>query len=159
MRVGQCWAAMTAEHAYTALLREKARGAAPTEIGPGSAGDMLWRLPSGRSVPLEWELRPNAVWRSGRAFLRCPACGRLATRIYIPAVDAPAACRRCRGLTYQSRQRENYRDVGVFSALGWTSRTLAKRQTEIARERRAQAAAARYAERRALPRSVSDRQG
>lgn len=140
VRVTQCWGALTAETVYTRLLRDS------TGIRPGARGSLTWTLP-GRSVSLDWELRANAVWRFGRAFLRCPRCQLLATRIYVPTADAWAACRRCWGLTYESRQLRNYR--GSLSSV-WSQRTLAHWSTLSARERRAVAAAERRAERAAI---------
>ena len=108
------------------------------------------RSRSGRSVSLsaDWELRANAVWRHGRLFFRCPECTRLATRLYVPCEDAGAACRRCWGLTYDSR-RENYKSAPSFLpcySLGQMARWL----TWSAQERRAAASADRYAERREI---------
>ena len=55
----------------------------------GDAGvDVARRLESA-SVSIDFELLPNAVWRFGRVFLRCPECGRRATRIYIPTENLP----------------------------------------------------------------------
>ena len=104
-------------------------------------GDTVLR----RSLSIDWALRANAVWRFGRVFLRCPKCDRLATRIYVPRADAWPACRRCWGLTYESR-RANYNVTGPFSMLG----SFAEAETVLARARRAQASAERYAERRAI---------
>jgi hypothetical protein len=39
--------------------------------------------PSGAAT-LSWELRPNSVWRFGRAFLVCPRCEQRVTRVYVP---------------------------------------------------------------------------
>jgi hypothetical protein len=86
---------------------------------------------------------------SGRLFLRCPKCGRLATRIYVPTAETPAACRRCWGLTYESRQERNYKAGRSFLA-GYSLGDLSHWQTWSARERRAEAAAERYAERREI---------
>jgi hypothetical protein len=57
-----------------------------------------------------WEVRQNAVWRRGRVFLRCPRCQRCCTRLYLPLETLWLACRRCWGLTYVSRQLQNYKD-------------------------------------------------
>ncbi len=35
-----------------------------------------------------------------------------ATRLYVPTAASWAACRRCWGLTYQSRTQNNYKDSG-----------------------------------------------
>ncbi len=129
-RVTQCWAVMTAEAIYTALMRDDL-----AKMRPGARGSALWS-PGGRSDEIQWELRANAVWRFGRLFLICPRCHRRATRIYVPIETSWPACRRCWGLTYESRQRENYKDSGRFSGLGLTLRSLAESQTYSRRERR-----------------------
>jgi hypothetical protein len=92
----------------------------------------------------------NAVWRFGRLFLRCPRCDRLATRIYVPTAESWAACRQCWGLTYESRQQRNYKGGGMFAYAGITSRAVAECTTLSDRERRAEASAERYAERRSI---------
>jgi len=72
-----------------------------------------------------------------------------ATRLYVPTEGAGAACRRCWGLTYESRQERNYKPRGSF--LGFmTLRMSAQLCTLTSRERRAEAAAKRYAERREI---------
>lgn len=143
VRVTQCWATLTAEAIYTELLRDD-----PAKMQPGRRGSLNWTLP-GLSLSLDWELRANAVWRFGRLFLRCPGCDRLATRIYVPAANLRPACRRCWGLTYESRQHRNYKDRGTFLAhLGFTHRTDAHFQTLGARARRTEACLERWAERR-----------
>jgi hypothetical protein len=136
VRVAQCSAILTAETVYTDLLRKDA-----TKMRSGDRGSLEWTL-AGRSFSLDWELRANAVWRFGRLFLRCPRCQRPATRIYFPRADSWAACRRCWGLTYESRQRRSYRGSGVYSLAHWL--------TLSAREDRAAASAERYEERRAI---------
>jgi len=65
---------LTAEGVYTGLLRDDS-----SKARPGAHGSLEWTLPGGRSLSLDWELRANAVWRFGGAFLRCPQCQRLAT--------------------------------------------------------------------------------
>jgi len=145
IRVTECWVTVTAEAAYTALLRDgvsKARA--------GFVGVLAWTF-GGRAEWLRWELRPNAVWRFGRLFLRCPKCERRVTRIYLPTAATVAACRRCWGLTYTSRQRFNYKrsrslarvtGLGLLSTREWI--------TLVARTRRADEAKARYWERREI---------
>jgi hypothetical protein len=144
VQVTQCWATLKAEDVYTGPLRDDAARARP-----GARGTLEWRL-SGRPVEqqVEWELRPNTVWRHGRLFFRCPRCARLATRLDVPTEDAGAACRRCFGLTYESR-REDYKSAPSFLpcySLGQMARVL----TWSARERRAAASAERYPERREI---------
>jgi len=140
VRVTECWALLTAENVYTALLRDdmaKAR--------PGGRGSVEWTV-NARSFSVHWQLRANAVWRFGRVFLICPTCWQLATRIYVPTEHAGAACRRCWGLSYQSR-KNNYR---ISSWLDAAFGSYAETETVLARERRKQASATRYAERRSI---------
>ena len=108
---------------------------------------MEWRLPD-RSLSVAWELRENAVWRFGRAFLRCPRCERLATRIYVPSEAAWAACRRCWGRTYESRQQCNYNTGSSLLSLNFGP--VAYWYTLDARRKRAEASEERYAERRKI---------
>ena len=142
-RVTECWAVIKAEDIYTGLLRDNAARARPGERG--SAGLSF----PGRSGPewIKWELRPNAVWRFGRAFLRCPRCKGRVTRLYIPSETAHPACRRCWGLTYESRQQGNYKTSGGLPPI---LSPLAKSMTVLARLRQAEASAKRYAERREI---------
>lgn len=144
VRVTECWAVLTAEGVYTNLLRDN-----PARMRAGGRGSLEWTLRGGSGpVSADWELRPNAVWRFGRVFLRCPRCARPATRLYVPCADTGAGCRRCWGLTYESRQQRNYKHSGGF--LGLSHGSLAHWLTWSARERRAAAAAERYAERREI---------
>jgi len=142
-RVTECWAVLRAEDVYTTLLR----GSEP--VAAGGHGDVIW-TPGGRSFTVDFEIRANRVWRHGRMFLQCPRCSRRATRLYVPTVTAWAACRRCWGLTYQSRTQNNYKDGGggVFGLVGMGHRFMARIQTAHARERRREASLERWAERR-----------
>lgn len=125
-----------AEDVYTQRLRY-----ARFAVWSGSTGSIRWDL-SNRSVWIDWEVRANPVWRAGRLFLPCPKCHRLATRIYFPTADSSPGCRRCWGLTYESRQHRNYKDGGYWMGyLGVSSRSFAHLQTDEARQRRAAAAA------------------
>jgi hypothetical protein len=94
-----------------------------------ACGELTWRVGE-RIHSVQWELRANAVWRFGRVFFRCVVCGRLAARLYLPGADArTAACRRCYGLSYESRQA-NYRDnVGRLRHIGLSARAFAFRET------------------------------
>jgi hypothetical protein len=147
--VSECSAILRAEDVYTGLLRDNRARAKP-----GAYGSLDWS-PPGRSEPqsIAWELRSNAVWRFGRLFLTCPWCGRRATRLYVPREDALPACRRCWGLTYESRQQRNYKDLGAIGP-GLTCRVCARTLTYSARLGRAVAAARRYAERRDILRKA-----
>ena len=147
VRVSQCLA-LRAEDAYTCLLRENA-----ARVRPGERGSARWTVSnsSGESASFsaDWELRANSVWRHGRLFFRCPKCSRLATRLYVPRVDLGGACRRCWGLTYESRQERNYKGRPSFLP-GHSLGDLAHWLTWSAREARAEASAERYAERREI---------
>jgi hypothetical protein len=143
IRVTECAFVLRAETVYTVLLCD------PHRLCPGARGSATVSV-RGFMLTADWQIRANAVWRFGRVFLRCARCERLATRLYMPTASSWLACRRCWGLTYESRQRANYKDVGRFSALGLTCRSLAKSQTISERERRSAAAAERFAERARL---------
>ncbi len=111
-RVEQCVAILTAEQVYDRLLRDG------EPLSPGWIGGVGWtpNATKDRQWEIEAEVRPNAVWRAGRLFLRCPRCSRRATRVYIPAVTADPRCRRCWGLNYSS-QSWSYKPTGVFGRL------------------------------------------
>ncbi len=103
-RTAECWARLSAEDCYTALLRDDAAA-----VRPGASGEFSGSL-SGRKFSATFEIRDNAVWRQGRIFLRCSLCGGRCTRLYMPLPDSWLACRRCWGLTYSSRTLQNYKD-------------------------------------------------
>jgi hypothetical protein len=143
-RVDECWAVLTAEGAYDSLVRD-----APWKVHPGAHGQVLWTI-NGLAREVRRELRPNRLWRCGRAFLRCGGCDQRATRVYLPRPDTrSAACRTCLGLSYNSRQ-ENYRDNGPLKDIGLTRRACARQQTWLSRRRSRAAARARWAARRTL---------
>src|SRR5262245_2024095 len=77
-RTNECWRTITAEHVYTALLKDDA-----CEVRPGAAGTATFNV-EGHEHTACWEVRRNAVWRNGRVFLKCPRCGRRCTRLYLP---------------------------------------------------------------------------
>lgn len=85
-----------------------------------------------------------------------PRCKRLATRIYWFRGGASPACRRCWGLTYESRQERNYKGarVGFLATLGMDRRGLSQWYTEISREARKGLSHRRCAERRAILRDA-----
>lgn len=142
-RVEEC-ASLRAEHAYDALLRD-----ARSKLYPGARGELRWTN-AGRTRQVQWEVRANRLWRLGRVFLTCPACGRRTTRIYLASADAhSAACRSCLGLSYASRQ-ENYKDNGPLKDIGLTRRAYAQRLTCLNRTRSRSAARARWAARRSV---------
>lgn len=70
---------LTAEEVYTELIRLN-----PDEMRPGVHGTADFGI-ADRTYRVEWQIRPNSVWRFGRVFLTCPECRRLATRVYLPA--------------------------------------------------------------------------
>ncbi len=107
-------------------------------VGVTQVGERIWLV-----TFMHYDL--GYFWRLGRAFFRCSRCHRLATRLYLPLADSWPACRRCWGLTYASR-RANYNVTGFLWMLG----SFAAAETVSARERRREAAAARYAERRII---------
>ena len=138
VRVEECWAILTAERVYTSLLGD------PEAISVGRRGELLYTV-GDRTVTVHFEVRANAVWRFGRVFLICPMCSGRATRIYLTTAASPAGCRRCWGLTYESRKAD-YRVRGPFSYVG----SWGEAATVLARERRSEASARRYAERRSI---------
>lgn len=140
----ECRSILRAESVYTELLRE---GSAATDADAPKALD--WKI-DGNSHRISFEWRANAVWQFGRVFLVCGRCERRATRLYVPAAGAMPACRRCWGLTYESREHANYKDAGRFSALGLTHRNMAACATWHQQESRAEAAVVRQAERRLI---------
>jgi hypothetical protein len=147
VRVNECWGKVTAEELYSALLADTTH-----EVTPGAAGTATYTF-KGHSVTVRWEVRPNAVWKRGRVFLRCGRCDRLATRLYLPLETSGPACRRCYGLTYVSRTQLNYRDTlwgrGRFAQMfGTSQRDWAYEMTSNARARRWAASIERWAARR-----------
>jgi hypothetical protein len=114
---------------------------------PGWRGTLTvsWKeVPAQR---VEAEALPNAVWRRGRLFFRCSACGRRATRLYVPVLGQPLRCRRCWGLSYES-QSWSYSDTGFMAHILGGSRVVCQITTQRRREERQAAARQRYAERR-----------
>ena len=139
VRVEECSSILTAERVYTSLLAD------PDAISIGRGGEAHLTV-GDRTVGVQFEVRANAVWRFGRVFLTCPMCSGRATRIYLPRSDSPAGCRRCWGLSYDSR-KASYRVSGPWGRyLG----SWGEAATILARERRSQASAARYEERREI---------
>ena len=152
VKVSQCWAALRAEDVYTGLLRDDAKRARP-----GARGVLSWTLAGEHTFEVAWELRANTVWRFGRVFLTCPACNRRATRIYVPGESFPARCRRCWGLSYESRQRRNYKAGRSRWGVILSPLTYAMCRAEDAREARSAASLKRYAERREILKHLSAR--
>lgn len=148
-RVTECYAVLRAEEVYTALLKD---GSGP--VRPEAGGELGWTL-GGRQLSAKWTIRENAVWRCGRAFLICPRCALRATRLYVPTQDSWLACRRCWGLTYESRTLQNYKDSiwgrGAFAYMfGTTQRDWAQETTEERRQQRRQRSQERWNERREI---------
>jgi hypothetical protein len=142
-RVSECVYILRAEHAYTTLLKAR------PELAPGDVAGLSVTV-DGRVLEAACVVVANRVWRRGRVFLVCLKCERRATRLYLPTLDSPQlACRRCWGLTYDSRTLRNYKDRGpVCFGLRFSHRMLAHSLTESDRERRREAAEERYAQRR-----------
>jgi hypothetical protein len=140
VRVEQCWATLASELVYDRLLGDGA------PIAPGWRGVLTWTPgpPTGRTWGVTAEVRPNAVWRSGRVFLRCPRCQERVTRVYLPTVHADPRCRRCWGLSYESRSW-SYKPTGL---LGPLLGPVAYATTGVRREERLAVSRARYAARR-----------
>jgi hypothetical protein len=139
--------AASTEMSYDALLA--ARG--PQAV-PGDRGTATYAVED-QEFTISWELRPNAVWRHGRLFLRCPCCRRRCTRLYLPLSSSWLACRRCWGLSYESRGLSNYHDSlwgrGMLArALATTQREWAYRATYESRALRRQRSRERWAARR-----------
>jgi hypothetical protein len=140
LRVDECLHTVKAEHVYDALVRA-AKTIQPGERGTANATDA-----SGRTWPVQFEIRRNAVWRlGGRVFLRCPACSRLCARLYRPLAQSDYRCRTCWGLTYASRAKYTYTPHGYDHVLG----VVAVYQTEHRRAARRAACHARWIARRA----------
>lgn len=147
VRVTECYSSLRAEDLYTALLRDAA-----ARVRPGAAGTATLTV-QGRSHVANWEVRQNAVWKRGRVFLLCPRCLSRCTRLYLPLETSWLACRRCWGLTYQSRTHRNYKNClwggRMFAALfGTTQREMALDQAATVRQERRAQSLKRWSERR-----------
>lgn len=145
-RVTECYTLIRAEDVYAGLLAQK-RAA----LGPGTRGTAIFTIKD-RGVEAGWEVRHNAVWRRGRVFLLCSRCSRRCTRLYLPLADSWLACRRCWGLTYESRTLRNYKDTlwgrGMFARMfGTTQREWALNMTTERRAERIISVRKRWAER------------
>jgi hypothetical protein len=146
-RVSECSFVLRSEDLYTALLRSNAAA-----VKPGALGTLTYHF-SGRTVSASWEVRQNAVWRRGRVFLGCPRCSQRCTRLYMPLPTSWLACRRCWGLTYNSRTLQNYKDSlwgrGMFARMfGTSQRDWAYQTTDDHCESRRNASLERWAARR-----------
>jgi hypothetical protein len=142
VRTHECAAILRAETAYD-LAYDSA------DAAPGRKAVVRWSV-FGRDCDIRAELVPNAIWRCGRLFLRCPHCGARATRLYMPRQSSEPRCRMCWGLSYASRSW-SYKPTGIFGAiLG----PVAYATTMTRRDERRLAARARQKARRlgALPR-------
>jgi hypothetical protein len=98
-RVDQSAAILAAEFVYHQMV------CAGEPLGAGWRAT-LGSKPDARSKTsweIEAEVLANAVWRRGRLLFRCPAWRRRATRLYVPSLGCDPRCRRCRGLSYESR--------------------------------------------------------
>lgn len=114
-------------------------------LKPGDQLTLIWRPQDSAAWESRAELVSNAVWRHGRLFLRCLACARRATRLYVPIAGLEPRCRRCWGLTYECRSWSYKASVWV-AFLG----PVAYATTDERRRERRKASQQRYAERRSL---------
>jgi hypothetical protein len=140
VRVSQCTAVIAAEMVYDNLVCDG------QTFGPGWRGTLSWKPHGdvGASWNIKTEVLANAVWRCGRLFLRCRHCDRRATKLYVPTSELEPRCRRCWGLSYESRSW-NYREP---SGLGQELRLVAYATTLEGRSERRRAALTRYDARR-----------
>ena len=136
-RVEQC-ATLEAEIVYHLMI------CAGEPLAPGWHATVSSTAGNYKFPNIKVEVVANAVWRRGRLFLRCPRCGRRATRLYVPVIDVQPRCRRCWGLNYQS-QSWSYKSTGP---LGPYFGPLAHSTTHDRRKTRQRAARERYAARR-----------
>lgn len=156
VRTTECWGVLRAEACYGALLDRRG-----FVFGPGTHGVAHWKLRR-RRVKATFVVRENAVWRLGRVFFECPECRQRVTRLYAPLEASPLACRRCWGLTYDSRTRQNYKDSqwgrgSSAKAFGTTQRDWAHQATWDARRASRDARARRWAARAVQLRSALSR--
>lgn len=147
-RVTECCGVIRAEDLYTALILD-ANG---IKARPGTVGSATFRMGE-QDVTVDWELRSNAVWRCGRLFLRCRRCSHRCTRLYLPLSDSGLACRKCYGLSYNSRTLNNYKNSlwgrGAFARMFMTTqRDWAYTTTDEARQSRREASFERWDKRR-----------
>jgi hypothetical protein len=152
VRTSECFTVIRAEDVYTALLRDDA-----DRVSPGARGTTTWKWRD-REATAGWEVRQNAVWRRGRVFLRCPRCLRRCTRVYVPLKTSWPACRRCWGLSYDSRQLLNYKDTlwgrGALARMfATTQRDWAFQATSDKRQERSERARKRWSERQRILRA------
>jgi hypothetical protein len=117
-------------------------------FAPGWHKTFAWTPPdgAGASWDVKAEVLPNAVWRRGRLFFRCPRCEQRVTRLYIPLAGLEPRCRRCWGLSYESQSWSYNASGGLGSLFG----PVAYVTTLCRREERQRAARARYDARRAF---------
>lgn len=109
-----------AEVVYDHLLRERGQGVCPS----------LRVQCSVQHGTFTAVVVPNSVWRRGRVFLTCSACGRQCTRLYAPLEHSELRCRRCWGLTYQSTQQNNYKGGSMFAGFFWAHRDTSMFSTQ-----------------------------
>ena len=148
VRVTECWSILRAEDVYTGLLQDDA-----ARVAPGARGTATYTV-EGRQFIASWEVCQNAVWTRGRVFLRCPRCCLRCTRLYIPLEDSWLACRRCWGLTYNSRTLQNYKNSlwgrgAIARMFGTTQREWAFWATHEKRQEQRRKSRNRWSQRRA----------
>ena len=109
VRTTECAGILAAEMLYHALVCDS------VPLRPGWSASLSCTVGAVEFSNIRAEVISNAVWRRGRLFLRCPACDRRATRLYVPIVNREHKCRRCWGLSYPS-QEWSYRSTGWWGA-------------------------------------------
>lgn len=98
VRVDECAGELAAETVYASARRQLG-----ARLAPGYTGTFTTTI-AGVRFAVGLVVRPNALWAGGRLFLLCPECGGRCGRLYVPTVESGLlACRRCLGLTYESR--------------------------------------------------------
>ena len=107
VRVTECAQTIKSEEMYTLLLRGGVR------VRPGLSVALSVELRAGVTQHFLATVVANRVWRRGRVFLVCPGCARRCARLYRPRREWRVACRRCWGLTYESRQRQHVQGHGA----------------------------------------------
>ena len=151
VRVGECWRELRAEDLYTELVRSRT-------VPPCGHRKSVAISVDGVPFRVSIELRPNAIWRTGRVFLVCPKCGSLRTRLYLASESSwQSSCRVCLGLTYESRTLYNYKASGsILGGFVFSHRDVARARARRVRDDRAEASSLRQAERRRLVRAEAN---
>ena len=94
--MSECRVVLRVEQFRQALLTT-----APTTTAPARYRAQVSTTPP---LTIDAVLVPHPIYRAGRLFLVCPACGHQIGRLYQPQEGWPLSCRRCHRLTYRSTQ-------------------------------------------------------